>query len=94
MENGVMAALQTTSWHDGGLFMGMHWLWWLVWVGTVGVLGWAFVRLYSDRREVRRLVGEEEAAEQVLRKRFAQGDIDEDQYMQKVKVLRETMLGG
>ncbi len=89
----MVAVLQSTSWHNGGLFMGMHWLWWLVWVGTVGVLGWAFVRLYADRAQVRRRVGEEEAAELVLRKRFAQGDIDEDQYIKKVKVLRETTLG-
>lgn len=18
----------TTTWHDGGMFMGMHWIWW------------------------------------------------------------------
>ncbi len=93
MNTHMMAALQSGTWHYGGLFMGMHWLWWLVWVGTIGALGWAFVRLYSDRARVRRRVGEKEAAEAVLRKRFAQGDIDEDQYLKKVKILRETMLG-
>jgi len=94
MRNHVIAGLQMPSWHDGGLFMGMHWLWWGAWVLTIGLLGWAFVRLARDRANVNRRFTQEEVAEEALRKRFAVGDIDEEEYMRKVKVLRETMLGG
>ena len=54
MDGGVNAVLQQMSWHDGGLFMGMHWMWWLVSLGAFCLLAWAFVRLYADRAEIRR----------------------------------------
>lgn len=93
MDKVMMAGLQEMSWHDGGLFMGMHWLWWSVWFVVLGLLGWAFIRLYSERAEVRRQRGEKEAAEEALRRRFAEGDIDEDELVRRMNVLRETGLG-
>lgn len=81
------------SWHEGGLFMGMHWLWWGFWILLVAVLLVAFWRLMADRSTVRRRVVEEERAEEVLRERFARGEITQDEYAQKMKVLRETFLG-
>jgi len=81
------------SWHEGGLFMGMHWLWWGFWALLLAVLLVAFWRLLADRSTVRRRVMEEERAEEVLRERFARGEITEDEYAQKMKVLRETFLG-
>lgn len=94
MDGGVNAVLQQMSWHDGGLFMGMHWLWWLVSLGAFCLLAWAFVRLYADRAEIRRRANRQKAAEEALRQRFAEGEIDEDEFMQRMKALRETVLGG
>lgn len=73
--------------------MGMHWLWWGFWIVVLGVLLAAFWRLFSDRAETRRAVEEEEHAEEVLRRRYARGEIDQEEYERRLQVLRETFLG-
>jgi putative membrane protein len=93
MFGGLAFQMPGMSWHDGGLFMGMHWIWWGFWLVLFAVLGLAFWRLLSDRAETRRSVATEEQAEEALRRRFAKGEIDEDEYARKLKVLRESMLG-
>ncbi len=85
---------QVQTWHDGGMFVGMHWLWWLFWVFTILVVGWAFVRLGADRSETHREVLMQEAAEETLRRRFAVGEIDEEEFARRMKVLRDTSLAG
>lgn len=93
----VFAALEVQmpnmSWHEGGLFMGMHWVWWAFWLVLILAILWAFWRLLSDRSSMRRAAANEERAEEALRRRFAEGEITEDEYVQKLKVLRESMLG-
>lgn len=86
-----LAVIQT--WHDGGMFVGMHWLWWLFWVFTLAIIAWGVVRLGADRSETHRDVLRQEAAEDTLRRRFAAGEIDEEEYTRRMKVLRETSLG-
>lgn len=81
------------SWHEGGLFMGMHWLWWAFWIVLALVIILAFWRVGADRRDTRRAIREEERAEEALRRRFADGEIDEDEFARRLKVLRENMLG-
>lgn len=94
MINGAPSATQMSpSWHEGGLFVGMHWLWWFVWVLTLLVLGWAFVRLYVDRSETRRAARREEAAEEEARRRFAAGEIDEKELARRIEILRQTYIG-
>ena len=88
-----MAQEMSTAWHDGGLFMGMHWLWWAVWVALIGALLAAFWRVKADRSATNRAIAEEEQAERVLRARFAGGEIDEDEFASKLKVLRESLPG-
>ena len=78
------------SWHDGGMFIGMHWAWWSVWIVTLLILAWAFWRMFADRSETHRQVRREEAAEEKLRQRFARGEIDEEEYAERLRVLRET----
>lgn len=89
-----MLVAQVRTWHDGGMFVGMHWFWWLFWVFTLAVIGWAFVRLGVDRSESHREVLRHEAAEETLRRRFAAGEIDEEEFARRVKVLRDSALGG
>ncbi len=89
----VQVAMEAMSWHDGGFLMGMHWIWWAFWIVVFLALLAAFWRLFSDRSETRDRVGHEEAAEALLRRRFATGAIDEQEYARRLKVLRETTLG-
>jgi len=90
---GLAVQMPGMSWHDGGLFMGMHWLWWGFWLVLFAVLGMAFWRLAADRAQTRRSVAVEEVAEGALRRRFAKGEIEEEEYSRRLKVLRESMLG-
>lgn len=85
---------QMQSWHNGGMFIGMHWLWWLFWIFTLVLLVWALTRAGADRSESHRQAMREEAAEETLRRRYAAGEIDEDEYERRMKVLRETRSGG
>lgn len=77
-------------WHDGGLFMGMHWLWWSIWILTFALLLWGLVRLVGDRSRTHDRVEREAEAEEALRRRFAEGEIDEEEYARRLKILRET----
>ncbi len=87
----LSAAFQmTTSWHDGGMFMGMHWIWWSLGLLTVGVLLWAFWRAFADRSETHRRAERRERAEEALRKRFDIGEIYEDEFARRMRILRET----
>lgn len=81
---------QVQTWHDGGMFVGMHWLWWLFWVFTLFVVGWAFVRLGADRSEAHRDRLRQEAAEETLRGRFAAGEVDEEEYTRRMEILRRS----
>ncbi len=90
----IMEGAQAISWHRGGMFMGMHWLWWLIWIVTVLALIWGILRVSSERSELHRRVEREEAAEEELRRRFARGEIDEEEFKQRLKVLRDSLLGG
>lgn len=83
----------STSWHDGGMFGGMHWGWWSVWIVTFLILCWGFFRLFSDRSETRRNVRRKEAAEEELRSRFVRGEINETDLEDQMKVLRRRFGG-
>lgn len=78
------------SWHHEGLFVGMHWLWWLFWILVMVVVVWAFVRLARDERSRRDRASEREAAEEALRRRFAEGEIGEDEFLHRMRLLRES----
>lgn len=93
MKHAIEGWQTSSSWHEGGLFIGMHWVWWLVWAGTVVLLVWALLRLSSERARAHRNVVAEEAAMEALRSRFAEGEIDEEEFTHRIKVLRETGLG-
>ena len=76
-------------WHRQGMFYGMHWAWWLVWIATAVVLLWALWRLHADRVETHRDATRRLAAEEVLRQRFAKGEISEEEYVGKLRLLGE-----
>lgn len=82
------------SWHNGGMFIGMHWLWWSFWIVTLLLLAWALWRAVADRSETHRQVRREESAEDELRRRFARGEIDEEELHHRIRVLHETHPSG
>ncbi len=86
----AFAVQMSPSWHDGGLFMGMHWGWWTFWILTLAVLAWGLVRVASDRSSTRREERRRGDAEEDLRARYARGELDEDEYRRMLEVLRET----
>lgn len=76
------------SWHHEGLFMGMHWAWWIFWIAAAATIVWAFWRLGADRAEAHREAERSLAAEEVLRERFARGEIDEDELLDRMETLK------
>jgi putative membrane protein len=93
MKTVLFSEFQMGAWHDGGLFMGMHWVWWLIAIITFCSLAWALVRVSTDRAKTRRRVDAQEIAEEALRRRFASGEIDEEEFAHRLKILRETAHG-
>jgi len=79
-----------TSWHHQGLYMGMHWLWWIFWIAVIFVVLWAFLRLGTDERSRRTEQDRREAAEDVLRRRFSEGELDEDEFLHRMRLIRES----
>ena len=89
-----LATLQMSgSWHDRGLFMGLHWVWWLFWVLTLFVVIWALWRAFADRRVGHLQAEKFEAAEAALHARFDRGEIGEEEFVRLMKVLRQTKTG-
>ena len=86
----ALTAQIQSSWHEGGLFMGMHWVWWLFVAGTLLVLIWAFWIAFSERGATHRKEATREATEEALRQRFARGEISEEQFADTLRVLRES----
>ena len=85
--------IQMDQQHGGGLFMGTHWAWWLAWILILIGVVWAFARVYGERAETRRRRRSEDAAEDALRTRFAGGEIDEEEFSERLRVLRTKHSG-
>lgn len=88
-----MSMLLQGSWHDQGLFMGMHWVWWIFWIAAAAAIVWAFWRVRADRVEAQRAAERSLAAEEALRERFARGEIDEEELAERMEVLRASRGG-
>ncbi len=86
----MFGSIQFTAWHDGGMFMGMHWAWWSIWIVTLVILAWAFFRMFADRSETRRRQRDREHAEEALRERFARGEIDDQEFEARMESLRRS----
>lgn len=85
-----LPAQMPDSWHDGGLFMGMHWAWWVFVAATLVVVVWAFWIACAERGATQRKRANAEAAEEALRQRFARGEISEEQFGDNLRSLRES----
>lgn len=85
---------QGEVWHRQGLYMGMHWAWWLFWIAAFVVLGWAFWRLVAERREARAGTRQMVEAEEILRQRFARGEIDQEELVERMRALHAVRVPG
>lgn len=85
---------QGEVWHRQGLYMGTHWAWWLFWIALVLVLAWAFWRLFDERREARLGARRLVLAEEILRRRFAAGEIDEEELLESMRALHTARTSG
>lgn len=71
-----------SEWHGGGHMMGM-WLWWILGLVVIVLLIWLVTRLMAQ--------GTGDSAnspEQDLKRRFARGEIDQEEYNSRLKELR------
>lgn len=71
----------TMGMHGAYHFWGMHLFWWIVWVG---LLIWIFATPYEIPGARRGRDG----AMDILKKRFAKGEIDEAEFTAKKKLLQ------
>jgi uncharacterized membrane protein len=78
------------AWHYGGDF----WEPWrlvpiLLWGGTVFVIAWTVARIFpKGRGDDERSEAPRDSAEEILRERFARGDISAEEYKRSLEVLR------
>lgn len=70
------------GWESGGgwLMMGFGML---VWVAAIAVVVWLVVRAGGHRP-----AGESESAEELLRRRYAAGELDTEEYQSRLETLR------
>ncbi len=71
---------------------GSGWLWMLVpllfWGGLLALVAWVLVRIFPGRSGGGGSGALEDGAEEILRKRFARGEIDAEEYEKSLEVLR------
>jgi putative membrane protein len=75
--------------HDGGAFWGPWMLIpFLFWGGLLILIAWVVVRVFPRRSEDDRLEAPRDSAEEILRERFARGDISAEEYERSLQILR------
>lgn len=92
-QGGMMG--QQGGWGPGGMMDGGWGTWGIVWMfvpllfwgGLIALLVWAVVRLASGRHGEVGLETREEAAEDILRQRFARGEIDAEEFEKRQRIL-------
>lgn len=86
----LLTAQMPRSWHDGGMFIGMHWAWWSFWILTALVVGWGLWKAAADGSAPPPPAPRQEGAEEELRRRYARGEIDDEEFARRLEVLRRS----
>ncbi len=84
----IQGAMQ--GWHHNGHYMGIHWGWWIFWLLVLVVLVWALVRYLPRDPDRGRDTETGESAEEILRQRFSRGELDEVEFAEMMRTLRES----
>jgi putative membrane protein len=69
--------------YTNNIFWGMNFIWWILWMG---LLFWIFFTPWGIPGERRR----KDAPLDILKKRFASGQITKDEYLEKKKMLESV----
>ena len=72
-------------WPGFGEHMGWMWLWWLVGLGALLLFVWAVARTAGSSGSR----GSEESPEAVLKRRYARGEMDDQEYERRLGNLRK-----
>lgn len=75
------------QWHDQG-HMSLHWGWWIFLVALLLVLVWVALAGASGSGES--ASPSRESSEEALRRRFAEGDIGEEEFQRRLDALRKS----
>ena len=70
----------------GGWMFGMGWLWILLAVGIIALVAWLVARAAGGRPP--RTDHRSERPEDILQRRLAEGEIDEEEYRRRLEALR------
>jgi putative membrane protein len=63
--------------------MGMMWIWWLLAIGLIAAAVWGVVRRGGGRDD------RPESPEETLKRRYANGEIDKEEYDRRLADLRK-----
>ena len=66
--------------YEGYHFWGMHLFWWILWIGFIL---WIFATPYDIPGQMKK----KDSPLDILRKRFASGQINKDEYLEQKKIL-------
>ena len=72
-------------WSEIGAHMGWMWLWWLVGLGVLILFVWAVARAAGSSG----IRGPEEPPEAILKRRYARGEMDDQEYERRLGNLRK-----
>ncbi len=64
-------------------FIGMHWIWWIIVVGIILLIVFNVIP-YRPKTEL------EEDAMEILKKRFARGEIEREEFEERKKILKQN----
>lgn len=64
-------------------FIGMHWIWWLIVIGIILLIVFNVVP-YRPKAEL------EDDAMEILKKRFARGEIEREEFQECKRIIKET----
>ncbi len=64
-------------------FIGMHWIWWLIVVGIILLVVFNVIP-YRPKTEL------EENAMEILKKRFARGEIEREEFEERKRIIEEN----
>jgi len=64
-------------------FIGMHWIWWIILIGITLLLVFNVIP-YGSSRDLN------EDALEVLKKRFARGEIEKEEFEERKRIIKEN----
>lgn len=79
----------------GGMMYGGYGSWWvlvpiLFWVGLLALIVWSVTRVFPKNRSVSG-DARRDPAEEILRERFARGDVDREEYERALETLTKSV---